>query len=77
LTIYDDISTLFNNSPLINIDTIYEPSNEGYNKLKIHDRNCCVYIDKNDVCAVTYKTALSNENKKVFKNLHDASIHIN
>lgn len=72
---YQNISHLLNKSD-IKIDKIQSNVINGSEKWKIHNNECCVFFDKNDICAVTYKDATSNSNKKVFKNVQDACYHI-
>lgn len=71
---FDDISNLLNKSQ-INIDVI-NSCHKDNDKWKIHNQECCVFFDKNDICAVTYQDTSSNSNKKVFKSVHDACSHI-
>lgn len=66
---FEDISHLLNKGD-ISIDLIKSRQTD-YDKWKIHNQECCVFFDKNDICAVTYQDT-SSSNKKVFKNVHDA-----
>jgi len=70
---YNNISKLFIKDNFY-IDTICS-NEQNSDKWKIHNERCCVMLDKNDVCAVVFEEN-SNSNRKVFKNVKDASYHI-